>query len=277
MVAHVESTLPAGSTVFEFPYGPPALASRLQRYDPVRPYLHSRTLRWSYPALGQRGGDAWVLDAPLRDYRSTLDALAHAGATGVVVDRYAYPDSGATVEAVLSMLTHAAPWIGNGERFAFFELSRYRADADPAKAGSTAEEALAMQLALHPVTVDWSDGCYDPEPTADRLGTFRWCRAGGSIRVKNELPVTRRLSLSARLFPAFEPAHLTLDGDAVHLEVALPARGIVVARDVDIGPGTNVIRFRCDGRPADAPNDPRTLVWNIHDLTIEEKESTVSP
>jgi phosphoglycerol transferase len=277
LVAHVESTLPAGSTVFEFPYAPPALPSRLETYDPVRPYLHSRSLRWSYPALERRGGDTWAADAPLRDYRSTLDALTRAGATGVVVDRYAYPDSGATVQAVLGMLTHAAPWISDGERFAFFELSRYDVDAERAKAGSTAEEDLAMQFALHPVAVDWIDGCYDPEPAGDRIGTFRWCRAAGSVRVKNDLPVTRRLSVSARLFPAFEPAHLTLDGDAVHLEVTLPARGIVVARDVDVGPGSHDIRFRCDGRPADAPNDPRTLVWNIHDFTIDEQGSRASP
>ena len=54
LVRRMEETLPVHAQVFQLPYVafpevPPR--HRLQPYDALRPYLHSRTLHWSFPSM----------------------------------------------------------------------------------------------------------------------------------------------------------------------------------------------------------------------------------
>ena len=61
-VARIEQVLPPGAMVYQVPYTqfpevPPLLHEPL--YSPMRMYLHSKTLRWSYGGMKGRPGDDW--------------------------------------------------------------------------------------------------------------------------------------------------------------------------------------------------------------------------
>src|SRR5207248_10568068 len=61
-VRRVEDVLPAGAGVLQLPYQAypePDWVHRLSTYEPLRCYLHSKQLRWSYGGMKGREGDGW--------------------------------------------------------------------------------------------------------------------------------------------------------------------------------------------------------------------------
>ncbi len=106
-VHSLEAQLPTGAQIFQLPYlrFPESGAlpgTKLMDYDPLRPYLHSRALRWSYPTMFGRPGDAWtnaVADQPVSDLVRTLSDV---GFEGILVDRDGYADDGAAIVAALT-------------------------------------------------------------------------------------------------------------------------------------------------------------------------------
>jgi hypothetical protein len=71
------------------------------------------------------------------------------------------------------------------------------------------------------------------------------------------------------LSAARPPARLDVAGDLLSTSIDLTGP-FAFDREIEIPPGTHVIRFACDGKPADAPLDPRTLVWQVANFTFDE-------
>jgi hypothetical protein len=120
---------------------------------------------------------------------------------------------------------------------------------------------------FHPLAWDWDKGCYGLEHDLDR--TFRWCAAKGEIEVDNDTAVKRTVALRMTVVAAQPPARVKLEGDL--LSAAVDLAGVVsFTRQIDVPTGHHVIKFDCDGRRADAPTDPRTMVWRVEEFSFEE-------
>jgi hypothetical protein len=273
-VHRIEATLEPGSIVFQLPYmrfpeGMPLL--KMGEYDLLRPYLHSRSLRWSFPAVRGRSGDVWMQDMAEREPVAMVRALADAGVKGIMIDRDGCADSGAAIESALSNWLHAQPLVANETRFSFFDIS---AHTGLWSAGSE----RAREIALHPPVASWVNGCYPSEATSEKdKASFRWCSGSGEITIDNETPYPRRITLSMTFFAARPPAQLTLEGDLFSVDLKLPPDKLPFARDIDLSPGRHTIRFHCDGRPADAPGDRRTLVWGASFFRLDEALPSDAP
>jgi phosphoglycerol transferase len=102
-----------------FPESPPR--HRMLDYDHLRPYVHSQSIRWGYPTIRGRPGDAW---APLA--RGSIEDMVHAlttsGFSGVYVDRFGYADAGAALVSALRRLSVAEPIESNDGRMIFFDI-----------------------------------------------------------------------------------------------------------------------------------------------------------
>ena len=126
-VHSLEARLPAGAQIFQLPYlrFPESGAlpgTKLVDYDPLRPYLHSRALRWSYPTMFGRLGDAWtnaVADQPVPELVRTLSDV---GFEGILVDRDGYADDGAAIVAALAAELGADSGEQATDRQVFFSL-----------------------------------------------------------------------------------------------------------------------------------------------------------
>jgi hypothetical protein len=150
-------------------------------------------------------------------------------------------------------------------RLAFFGLADY-ARRRNAKV-SPEELEYARYLMVHPLALHWVNGFYETEHESNRL--FRWCNATGEIHIDNDTAARRRASITMTLVAAHPPARLTIDGDLLSTGVDLVAV-MPFTREIDVPPGHHVIRFACDGKRADAPTDPRTMVWRIENFVFEE-------
>ena len=165
-VHSLEAQLPTGAQIFQLPYlrFPESGAlpgTKLMDYDPLRPYLHSRTLRWSYPTMFGRPGDAWtnaVADQPVPDLVRTLSDV---GFEGILVDRDGYADDGAAIVAALTAELGAESGARTTDRRVFFGL---RAANEKAFAGvAPGERERRRQEALNRPLLRWLDGFFPPE------------------------------------------------------------------------------------------------------------------
>jgi phosphoglycerol transferase len=265
----LEAQLPPRAQIFQLPYlrfpesgGLPG--TKLTDYDPLRPYLHTRTLRWSYPTMFGRPGDLWtnaVADQPAPELVRTL---SDAGFDGILVDRSGYRDDGVSAIAALSGALGPDPVTRTSGTLVFFDL---RPENERAFAGLAASEReRRRQEALARPVVRWLGGFYPPEQDPD--GPFRWCSGDCILEIDSGAPREARVSLSMRVGAARPPARLRVSGDAWTEAFALAPGGTPIMSTLRLPPGRNYLRFRCDGAPAIAPQDPRRLVFRIDDAHL---------
>ena len=126
----IESSLPAGAMVFQLPYvsfPEGGKSERMGHYAHLRAYLHSHTLRLSYPAMRGREGDTWQRQISLQPPGAMVDSLVRAGFSGIYLDRFGYTDRGSAIEQELHAILAAPPIVSHSGRLSFFSLTGYAA------------------------------------------------------------------------------------------------------------------------------------------------------
>jgi phosphoglycerol transferase len=124
-VGRVEAAVPAGSMVLQLPYFPFPESPRLVdlgEYELFRPYLHSRSLRWSYGAMKGRDEDRWQRETCQRPAEEFVQAVADRGFAGIYIDRRGYADRAAALEVELTKLLGKTPLVSRNERMSFFAM-----------------------------------------------------------------------------------------------------------------------------------------------------------
>jgi phosphoglycerol transferase len=268
-VRGVEAALPAGAMVFElphqqFPEGAAVPGVRGIGYEMLRPYFHSTSLRWSYPAMVGRAVDAWTARVSALPAPDMLRELADAGFDGIYLDRHGYLDG--AVEAALAAELGAPPVRSRDGRLSFFDL---RAHNELLLAGVSADERERRRdLAAHPLLLRWTAGCYGTEHAPE--GPFHWCPAAGVVEIDNGARTTRRATVAMRFVAAHPPAKVTFAGDLLSETVVVGAEGLPFSRTLTIPPGRHLVRLAFEGEPADGLADPRHLIVRAENPTLDE-------
>jgi phosphoglycerol transferase len=240
-VAAIERRLPRGAAVFQVPYmGFPDSrpVNAMYIYDPVRGYLHSRRLRWSYGAMEGRPAD-WPLDLADKPASVALPAVAVSGFDGIWIDRDGYRDHGQGIAAAVERIVHAAPLVSRDRRLLFFDLRAYAAALRARR--SPAELQDLRNATLEPaLSVRWSTGfgrLRQGEGSARRLAAGR-----AVLQVINRRalrPGVLTTTLRARVPVTVAVRYPT----GVMQEVAVSPRGTRLRRTLELRPGTSEIRF----------------------------------
>lgn len=127
-VGRVESRFPGNAMIFQIPYlkypegWPPP--GTMDDYDPLKAYIHSDRLRWSYGAMEGRAADfgACVRELPTR---RLVPVLAAWGYAGLWIDLAGYgPGQHDRVLTAARTATGTRPLLNEGARIAVFDLSR---------------------------------------------------------------------------------------------------------------------------------------------------------
>ncbi|MBV8779913.1 MAG: hypothetical protein JO353_00815 [Phycisphaerae bacterium] len=121
-IASIESTLPAGSMIFQlpivdFPESPPV--HDLSDYELFRAYLHSNSLRWSYGAMKGREVAQWQHRIAKLPTTLMVDQIVARGFAGIYLDRRAYADD--SVESQLKSIL-GTPQVSDDGRMVLFAL-----------------------------------------------------------------------------------------------------------------------------------------------------------
>lgn len=268
-VRRIEAKVPAGVMIFQLPYvdfpeNPPV--NQMQDYEHFRPYLHSKNLRWSYGAIKERDTARWQMmtaDLPTEQF---LEAISVAGFSGVYVDRKGYTDYGTDLEAKLGSLLAVEPLISANKQMSFFDLGAYNSKL-AAKYGGTLPSQ--RQLALSPLTPEWTRGCSTLEGEAEL--NWRWCSSEGELVIDNTVNQERRVRLEMGLATGYEEAaNLSLSGDLISEQLKINLKPTVYSKMITLPPGRHVIRFACNAKLLYAPSDGRSLVFKVMNFSLQE-------
>ena len=160
LVREIEARLPHGAGIFELPYVPfpegypetavsDQVATYATKYEPLRGYLHSEHLRWSYGAIKGRPAD-WPAALSGQPLPYVLAAAGAAGFSGLWVDPAGFEPAKSArlrsaLRATLGEVGLASP---DGEEW-FFDMRPFLARL--ARSHTAAEATLLKERSLNPL------------------------------------------------------------------------------------------------------------------------------
>ncbi|MEO7189851.1 MAG: hypothetical protein ABI051_02205 [Vicinamibacterales bacterium] len=125
-ISQLESGLPAGAMVFQLPIRPFPVdegTDTMGIYDQFRPYLASRHLRWSYPALSTEQ-QRWQQRAAGLSPAELPSFLADEGFSAILINRWGYTDLGQSIAQSLGEGPRAPAVLSQNEDFIALDLGR---------------------------------------------------------------------------------------------------------------------------------------------------------
>jgi hypothetical protein len=97
VIVAFEQRLPAGALVAQLPVqAEPNQQHKMHAFDQLKPYVLSRTLRWTFPATTPER-QKWLDDLAAVKPEDLVARLRQDGVSAVLIDRLAYPDDGAAL------------------------------------------------------------------------------------------------------------------------------------------------------------------------------------
>lgn len=110
-VAQMEEALPEGAMVFQLPLMefPESPSSGLPSYDHFRPYLYSRSLRFSFGSVKGRDREKWQQQLAQVPLEKALQDVKDRGFAAIYVNRNGLTDRGKEIEDTLLRMGYMTP------------------------------------------------------------------------------------------------------------------------------------------------------------------------
>lgn len=166
----IESMLPAGSMIYQAPYVgyPETPPLNKEGYlEMLVPYIHSKTLRWSYGGFKGREGDAWNTEMGSLPADSQILALESSGFRGILINRMACKDACIQLESAARLGSDDQAIIKKDNTMAFYKL---KASENP-----DIKPKFAIQF---------GKGFYGREVGVDN-SIWRWSSQNGELNIYN--------------------------------------------------------------------------------------------
>jgi phosphoglycerol transferase len=268
-VHDLESRLPRDAAVYQVPYvpfpesEPPGLT---QPYDPLRLYLHSDRLRWSAGAMKGRPAD-WQSQLAASPVPQQVPAVAAAGFSGILIDRFGYADGAASIESALRGFLGESPIVSADGRLSFFDLRPYAAHL---RSTWPSQQVAALRTdTLQPVRFDWKKGFYDLETNGETI----WYWSGApemEIELNNPARTSRpvRFHVFVRAAKGSKPLEIRFPDGRIQRIVATTG-GVQLDRELRVAPGQSSVRISTAGPGIHLGADPRVFYLQFVDPTLQ--------
>ncbi|MFH0967266.1 MAG: hypothetical protein V1862_06245 [Methanobacteriota archaeon] len=144
--SQIEKIMPSGASIFilpdigGFPHSSPP--GKIKELDSLKPYLHTKDLKWSYPTMKGRFWDNWQTAVGILGPKALIEHLFSTGFTGLLIDGYGYSDGGVGTDNNFINLTGVTPYMSKDGRYFFFDLTGFM---EKKKAGMTPEQFEAVK------------------------------------------------------------------------------------------------------------------------------------
>ena len=257
-VAAIEARVPARAAILQvppIPFPEPGPVRGITDYEPLRGFLQSRDLRWSYGAMKGRAAD-WQSALTAQPPQALLASAAAVGAAGVWVDRAGYPAGAAALEGEFARRLPTGPPLESADgRFSFFALGGYAASLVSTHPAGWSQRARAATLNPLRVRIPASEGA--------PLGREATEVAMSVPRLRAEIvnpaahPRRARVTLTLRRASA-DAAIVNLTFPAgVERRVEAGSAPTTVRQDVIVPRGTSFLEVATDAQPI--ANTPAVL------------------
>ena len=252
IVTALEAKLPAQAMIFELPVvGFPEMSPirGMQDYEHFRPYLHSRSLRFSYGSVKGRTRERWQAETARLGAAYLVNALERYGFSAILINKKAYEANGAALLAELSAAGRSEILCESGDLV-----------------------CVRLRPASHPILPPEFDHNWSLLE-GDATATLRWSHGNASIIFHNEGGAARQVHLSFSL-GTLRPREIEISDGTRQLYQSSLAENqppSPVSLTIFLPPGRSELRFRTNV-PAELPGtgDQRKLAFNVRNFTIEE-------
>jgi phosphoglycerol transferase len=242
------------------------LPGKMQMYDQARPYIHSKTLRWSWGGFPGRQGE-WSRSIAGLPPERMLIALSCAGFSGIWIDEFGYPPGASPLRQLMAATSQSPMW--NPEnRIAFIDIRGYR---DKFMASLSEEQRVQVSRAalLEPVGVRFES--FDGEEV-DGARRWRWCPKTCAITLDNPTEIPKNVLLSATLQTGTPAAQeVDVKGPGFADAVLVSNATLPYSKTVRIPPKGRISVTMSTDAPPVLPPPARTMRLAVQNLTVTEK------
>jgi phosphoglycerol transferase len=261
----IEAAVPPGAMIYQLPYHPfpeYGFTNRMLDYDPLRGYVYSSRLRWSYGAMKGRPADEWQKQVASLPVEQMVVTVAQAGFQGISIDREGYRNPDELIGRLTALL--GVPPVGSADRrFVFFPMMKYAAGIN--RGGGPNPEILQL-----PVGISWH-GCYT-EP-----GKNFWCPYDAVLELENANAAPRQVHLQAVFQSANgTPASLSF-GPPLSRTIDIGVGQEPVSLDLAVPPGRLNIKLHSDAQRLTMTADTRLLVFSVTRLETRGASTVAEP
>lgn len=268
--AKVEATMPANSRVFQlprtqFPEPMKLQYNQMDAYDPLRPYLHTKNLRWSYGGIEGRVEADWQSRLDFFDVPTLLDQIVAAEFTGLYIDRYAYQDRAVDIETQVSSITGAKPLVSRNGRMSFFDLRDF---SEKRHSQDSNYMQLMRESLFFPVTVQVSAPAYRPQ--CQEASCFVWAPKDVTLPLNNVSRSAQATRITFQVVQGFGlPTNFVVHWpDGKQQEVTAADEPIEVAHEMTLEPGFSQIEIDSNAASVKSPTDTQEMNFRIIDMTV---------
>ena len=262
-IRRVEAALPSSSMVFQLPYlrFPEDRAFQLESYAHLVPYLHARSLRWTFGAMRGRATDLWQRDVAQLPVDEFLESVAVAGFSAIYLDRAGYEDRGVAMEQRLGDLLQVQPLVNADHTiivFPIFEWARRTREGMSDQAWADKREAV-----MHPVVLStWRPGFSDLEVLGSK--TWRWCSQSGTLALVNLSDRPKDVKIEMIVSTGYTgPSRFTVQIASEIESFQVNWAGSPYSKRFTLPPGATEIGFASDAPAVVAKGDQRVLVFRV--------------
>lgn len=268
-VKAIEGIAPKGASIFQLPYlafPESGALNAMSDYEPLKGYVHSDTLNWSYGSIKGRVADRWYEEMADQPFDQMLHKLSIVGFSGLYIDRFGYKDKGAAVEARLADLLQKPPIVSQNERLAYFDIAPYAENILKSMDKATLENM--KDSVLHMLEQRWEGECSAMERDNERR--WRWCGNNARLTLINHSSLPRRQQIRMEIHPGpASPYNLWIGVNNDKKQITLEGEVKQYQRVLEIPPHSSIaLDFYSDGESLSVPNDNRKLVFAVYNLEL---------
>ncbi len=124
-VQKIESTMPKDAMIFVLPVI--GFPENVEPYDLLRGYLHSKNLRWSYPAIMSRPSSLWQHEVVKMNFKNFISEIKNKGFSGIYLNQKMMAEEFNWSEVrqfikQLKQINQGSPLVSADSNLMFFEI-----------------------------------------------------------------------------------------------------------------------------------------------------------
>lgn len=240
----IQAQVPSNTMIFQLPYLPfPEAGNRLKLLDldPLRPYLHSTDLRWSYGGVKGRALADWAASVSSEQTERMLVEIGAAKFGGLHVDRAGYTaDADKKLEQELRGLLHTAPTVSPDNRFSFWNLHDFNNNLSHRYSAAQLDN-IGSHTVAHPVLYWQAD--FAPPKIVNKKTTFASLNADPKLYFDNPRAEKTIVDLSFRLTSARKVSQALIRWPDGYVQtVSVGAGEVELSRRLDLPPGRSAVQ-----------------------------------
>lgn len=244
-VREIQAQVPPNTMIFQLPYLPFPESARILKLadsDPLRPYLHSTDLRWSYGGIKGRAQADWAASVSSEPTERMLVEIGAAKFGGLHIDRAGYTAAAdKKLEEELRRLLHTTPMVSPDSRFSFWNLQNFNTILKQ-RYSSAQLENIGSHAVSHPVPYWQAD--FSPPKMVSGKTSFASLNADPKLYVDNPRAEKTTVDVSFGLTSARKVSEAVIRWPDGYVQtVAIGAGDIKLSRRLDLPPGRSAVEF----------------------------------